>query len=389
MAGRVKKITAVIILSLCLCAAMASADAPSVEVSGYTTAEEAKEHLQELQQELIDVNKKIAAAKNTISEATELANTYSERVDLVQEQIDTLNESITIRQEELAAKQEELDAKEREHDETYTLFKSRLRAMYMNNNVSILSLIFGSKSFSEFLVAAETQSRISKHDTELINKLESEEQEIAAEEAEISAALDELEGDMDTLEDKYSELAALYQEANEDISDAQALKEATESDYNQILADMQETQNELNSLMGTGMDEYVGGYYAWPLPGYQYITAYFGWRTLYGQPNYHTGIDISGSNVYGKPVIASNTGEVVRVRYYSTGYGYHVMIDHGGNNWTVYAHLSSIAVSEGDWVGQGQVIGYVGSTGNSTGPHLHFEIRLDGTQVNPLDYVTR
>ena len=79
----------------------------------------------------------------------------------------------------------------------------------------------------------------------------------------------------------------------------------------------------------------------------------------------------------------------MRVRYYSTGYGYHVMIDHGDNNWTVYAHLSGIAVTEGEWVAQGQTVGYVGSTGNSTGPHLHFEIRINGTAVNPLDYVVR
>jgi murein DD-endopeptidase MepM/ murein hydrolase activator NlpD len=136
------------------------------------------------------------------------------------------------------------------------------------------------------------------------------------------------------------------------------------------------------------MPSYVGGYFAWPLPGYSWISSPFGWRTLYGKPDFHTGIDIAGRNVYGKPIIASNTGQVVKVAYYTTGYGYHVMIDHGDNNWTVYAHMSSIAVKQGEWVNQGQVIGYVGSTGNSTGPHLHFEIRINGERKNPLDYVS-
>ena len=358
-------------------------------VEAATSGEELKQHMQDLQSQLVKLNKQLAEAKDTVKEAQVRSNTYASRVSIVKEQIATLKESIDAKTEELAVKQEELDKKIQEHDQTYELFKSRLRAMYMNNDVSMLSLILGSDSFSEFLVAAETQSRISKHDTELVEKLEMEAQVIEAEEKIIQADLDSLQEDMDVLEDKYSELAALYQEANNDLSAAKALQEATQDDYDAIIADLQNTQNEWNALMGSGMTEYVGGYYAWPTPGYTYITSGFGWRTLYGQPNYHTGIDISGYQIYGSPVIASNTGRVVRVRYYSTGYGYHVMIDHGENNWTVYAHLSGIAVNEGDWVTQGQTIGYVGSTGNSTGPHLHFEIRINGTAQNPLNYVSR
>lgn len=359
------------------------------KVEAYSTGEELKQHMQDLQSQLAKLNQQLADAKNTVKEAEVKSNTYASRVSIVKEQIATLKESIEAKSEELAVKQEELDKKIQEHDQTYELFKSRLRAMYMSNDASVLSLILGSDSFSEFLVAAETQTRISKHDTDLVEKLEMEAQVIAAEEAIIQQDLDSLEEDMDVLEDKYSELAALYQEANNELSAAKAFQNATQDDYDAILADLQNTQNEWNALMGSGMMEYVGGYYAWPTPGYTYITSGFGWRTLYGQPNYHTGIDISGYQIYGSPVIASNTGRVVRVRYYTTGYGYHVMIDHGDNNWTVYAHLSAIAVNEGDWVAQGQTIGYVGSTGNSTGPHLHFEIRINGTAQNPLNYVTR
>lgn len=359
------------------------------DVNAEGSAEELRQHLLELQSQLTKLNQQLVDAKNGVSEAQVKRNTYASRVSIVKEQIETLKVSIEEKADELAKKQEELDKKIQEHDQTYELFKSRLRAMYMNNDVSMLSLILGSKSFSEFLVAAETQSRISKHDTDLVEKLETEAQIIETEEKLIQTELDSLEDDMTVLEDKYSELAKLYQEANSELSAAKAYQEATQDDYDQILSDLQSTQNEWNALMGTGMADYVGGYYAWPTPGYTYITSGFGWRTLYGQPNYHTGIDISGSGIYGSPVIASNTGRVVRVRYYSTGYGYHVMIDHGDNQWTVYAHLSGICVNEGDWVAQGQTVGYVGSTGNSTGPHLHFEIRIDGTAQNPLNYVGR
>ena len=354
-----------------------------------TSQQELRDKMLELQKRLAQVNQQLADAKDSVAEAQVRTSTYASRVSIVKEQIATLQESIDTKSEELAQKQQELDQKIKEHDQTYELFKKRLRAMYMSNDVSTLALIFGSNSFSEFLVAAETQSRISKHDTDLVEKLEMEAKVIEAEQEVIQVELASLQDDMDVLEEKYSELARLYQEANSDLSAAKALQTATQDDYDAILNSLQETQNEWNALMGTGMQDYVGGYYAWPTPGYYYITSGFGWRTLYGQPNFHTGIDISEYGIYGSPVVASNTGRVVRVRYYSTGYGYHVMIDHGDNNWTVYAHLSGIAVTEGEWVAQGQTVGYVGSTGNSTGPHLHFEIRINGTAVNPLDYVVR
>lgn len=382
-----KRIVAMILLVTFIGTGMSSIFEYKVEAA--STGEELKQHLLDLQSQLTKLNQQLVDAKNDVKEAQVRRNTYASRVSIVKEQIETLKVSIEQKSDELAKKQEELDKKIQEHDQTYELFKSRLRAMYMNNDVSMLSLILGSKSFSEFLVAAETQSRISKHDTDLVEKLETEAQIIEAESKLIQTELDSLEDDMSVLEDKYDELARLYQEANNQLSAAKAYQEATQDDYDAIINDLQSTQNEWNALMGSGMTEYVGGYYAWPTPGYSYITSGFGWRTLYGRPNYHTGIDIAGSGIYGSPVIASNTGRVVRVRYYTTGYGYHVMIDHGSNNWTVYAHLSAISVNEGDWVAQGQTVGFVGSTGNSTGPHLHFEVRIDGTAQNPLNYVSR
>lgn len=359
--------------------------APEAEAE---TAQELKDLMNDLQNQLVDINKEIAKSKDAIAEAKQRAATYAERMEIVKKQISVMQQSIDMKREELRIKQQELDDKEREHDETYALFKKRLRAMYMNNNVTTLSLILGSKTFSEFLVAAEMQSKISKHDTELVQKLQDEADAIELQRQDVENQLNSLQDDMDILEDKYNEMASLYQEANEDLSAAEAYKKATEDDYDKVLEELKKTQEEWNALMGTGMPTYVGGYFAWPLPGYSWISSPFGWRTLYGKPDFHTGIDIAGRNVYGKPIIASNTGQVVKVAYYTTGYGYHVMIDHGDNNWTVYAHMSSIAVKQGEWVAQGQVIGYVGSTGNSTGPHLHFEIRINGERKNPLDYVS-
>ena len=143
-----------------------------------------------------------------------------------------------------------------------------------------------------------------------------------------------------------------------------------------------------------GNTEYVGGDWIWPVPTYGNISSGFGWRVLYGVNDYHTGIDISkgsSATIYGAAIVASNSGTVVRAQYRNSGYGNCIMLDHGGGNYTLYGHCSSLAVGLGTYVTQGQVIAYVGNSGNSTGPHLHFEIRLGGSSmkncVDPAPYV--
>lgn len=143
-------------------------------------------------------------------------------------------------------------------------------------------------------------------------------------------------------------------------------------------------------LANAGNDEYVGGDFLWPVKGYNHISSYYGWR--FNNTDFHTGIDITGSGIYGKPVRAANAGKVIFVQTTYTagkGYGKYVIIDHGGGRATLYAHMSAVSVSLGDWVAQGDKVGEVGSTGWSTGPHLHFEIRIDGKKTNPMNYFSK
>ena len=129
------------------------------------------------------------------------------------------------------------------------------------------------------------------------------------------------------------------------------------------------------------------GYYAWPA-NTTYITSPFGYRVhpIYGTSRLHSGTDIGAS--YGSPVTAAAAGSVITavLDYGTTGYGTYVAIYHDNGTTTLYGHMSSLAVSQGDYVSQGQVIGYVGSTGASTGPHLHFEVRINGSCVDPMQY---
>ena len=125
---------------------------------------------------------------------------------------------------------------------------------------------------------------------------------------------------------------------------------------------------------------YIGtGSFVWPMPGYTYITCYYG-------DGGHRGIDIAGGGIYGKPIVAADGGKVIYSDWMDS-YGYCVFIDHGNGYSTRYAHCSSLAVSAGEYVEKGQIVGYVGSTGQSTGNHLHFEVYQNGTRVDPLNFV--
>ncbi len=378
---------------ICLAAALALAAVLSIGLRpslGALTRDEAIKQKAELQQQLIDINRQLAEIKDDVEKAKEKAETYAERKGIVEQQISIIKEAISLKEQELAARQAELELKIKETADTYELFKQRMRALYMNNNYSSsLEMLLGASDFTEFVMNSEASRRISEHDTELIAKLEREQREIEEIKASIEADLAQLEADKQELDAKYNELALLYQEANSELSTAEALQSAKEDDYDAILAELDAINAQWDALMGTGMQDYVGNYFAWPVPGFDWISSKFGWRTLYGRPNYHGGIDIAGAGIYGKPIIASDTGQVRTAAYNAGGYGNYVIIDHGGNNWTVYGHMTQYIVYAGEWVSQGQTIGYVGSTGNSTGPHLHFEIRLNGQKVNPEEYVVR
>ncbi len=129
------------------------------------------------------------------------------------------------------------------------------------------------------------------------------------------------------------------------------------------------------------------GYLVWVVPEYYHISSPFGWRFVRGRFGIHRGLDISGADIFGASVVAATDGTVSTVGYDEDGYGNYVILNHGGGNYTVYAHLSATSVEQGASVVQGDVVGEVGSTGNSTGAHLHFEVRKGGVPVNPLPYL--
>ena len=212
----------------------------------------------------------------------------------------------------------------------------------------------------------------------------------------INADKEELSTDKKDLDSKSDELSALYlenqkllDEAEQNEAEAQAEAERLEKEKEEADAAIDKWYEDYYAALkaagtnsGGSYDSGVGyigtGSFVWPMPGYTYITCYYG-------DGGHRGIDIAGGGIYGKPIVAADGGKVIYSAWMDS-YGYCVFIDHGNGYSTRYAHASALACSVGDTVSPGQTIAYVGSTGNSTGPHLHFEVIYYGSTTNPFNY---
>lgn len=374
-----------------LCALLAILMCATVLLPFLAKAESNSEKLNNLQNQLNQIKQNIAGIKNETDRTQANIDSMEKQNSIIKEQIKTLDEGIAVAQQLLAEKQAELDQKKRDIEQTDALFQERLRAMYVMHNSGVLSTLLGVKSFEELLTASTTLSRISISDTDLLKKMAEEKAQIEADEAYITRRIEELNAEMAQKEAKKQELIANLQVADSKLDDLTAKQKAEEATYADTLAAYNAARAEVEAELGqSSSTDFVGGQFGWPVPGYYHVSSPYGWRTLYGKQDWHTGIDIakgSAASIYGAPVTASLSGTVQKVTYGSRGYGYYVIIDHGGNYKTLYGHLSGIAVTQGQTVIQGDTIGYVGSTGNSTGPHLHFEIRVAGAQQDPLPYL--
>lgn len=267
------------------------------------------------------------------------------------------------------------------------LFKTRLRIMYQNSNNSYLNTLAQSENISDFLSKMQIISTIAKRDKVLANSLEAAKNDVAykkemkEEEARQIAKL---------AEEKKRTVTAIQvsrSKKEEDERKLSASLAALEKKEDELLKKSEELKGLINKLEIRRKGGYVNGQMGWPTPGYGGISSPFGNRLhpILKVNRMHTGIDINAP--HGAAIVAANKGTVVYAGW-QDGYGNTVMVDHGGDIITLYAHCSSLLVKSGQEVDAGTTIAKVGSTGLSTGPHLHFEVRTGGTPVDPLGYVS-
>jgi murein DD-endopeptidase MepM/ murein hydrolase activator NlpD len=365
-------------------------------------ARDINSRLSELEEERRAIQANINSARTALEQERQIKASIDreiaitrEEIELLEDKIENLMQELEIKELEIKIKELEINDKQAEHDASYELFKQRLRAMYMFGDASVVGLIFGAESFVDFLWRADTIARVAEHDRRLMQRLTDERIELEAQRYALDRQREDLENrraDEENLRDqaevKRQELTVQTQEASARIQDVQDLQRQFQSDLARAQAMQKAMEDELQEVLRQiewSTNPYIGGQLLWPLPGFTQITSEFGWR--FGGRDYHTGIDIAGRNVHGQPVVAANSGTVRVANWAFTpgrGYGIYVVIDHGGRVSTLYAHLSHISVQVNDVVRRGQEIGRVGSTGWSTGPHLHFEYRENNNAIDPL-----
>lgn len=320
---------------------------------------------------------------------------------LLTDQISTLNQNIEIQIEllegldnDIKELDEDIAQQQKDLDKGLSDFKARLRAMYMAGDGETAEVLAGSTDFYDLLTRMEIVKRISKHDNEMVILLTDQLEQLNMDMTEVQGLRTEAVNVKNEMDADLENLQTLYDSTDSQIAKLKAEAEDYAKNQKEIEAEEKKIEQELVEAIKAAQQNnaYVGGELLWPVPGYYSLTSKYGNRNIFGSTSFHKGVDISGPNINKKPVVAANSGKVIIAfnndrKGYS--YGKYVVIDHGGGRTTLYGHMSKLNVSVGQKVTQGDVIGYVGSTGQSTGPHLHFEVRVNGQHTNPMQYFSR
>jgi murein DD-endopeptidase MepM/ murein hydrolase activator NlpD len=394
-------------------------------------AESQKEYLETLEDQIETVEQKGISLQTQVK-------AIDEEIDELNKKLKQLGSEIIIIEEDIEKTKKSIKKTQANIDESSEQLAQRLRAAYMSGNQSTLKILMGADSLASFLTRLEMMKRQSESDKKTIEdfkakvtklrnektKLEEDKLSLDSKKTELDIKRDEklekknvltlkqkeYKKTMSDLEKKYAEIETYVSELDKSskayqtyIKELEAEKKAADAEINKILEEYYATQNQQSTTLPSGGNANPttkpssnGGYnsnasWAWPLGNAScYISSHYGYRdaSISGW-GFHGGMDIAGGGITGKPVYATRAGKVISAVTSNSGYGIYVLIDHGDGYSSLYAHMSARYVSAGDTVSKGQMVGRVGSTGNVTGPHLHFEIRYYGEKKDPAKFVKK
>lgn len=370
---------------------------------------------QELEKQIKELKKQQSNNKSDMKEMVALKNNLDQQVGLLYSQIDNMNEQIIAYTLLIADKQDELEAAEERLEELNEKYKERIRTMEEDGGLSYWSVLFKASSFSDLLDRLNMIEEIASSDQRRLKELDKAAQEVEDAKQALEAEKLTLEGMKADLEDTQKDLEEQSAAAQQVLTELVALGAEYEELMDQYEEDQKNFIDELEKLdkeydeqkykehmaTATTAPKPTGGGnggkpvvdkngITWVVPcSYTVVTSAWGYRThpISGKPNvFHNGVDLAGYGINGKPVYATRAGVVTFAGWNGNG-GWTIKIDHLDGYSSYYMHLSAYTVKVGDYVVAGQQIGKVGSTGGSTGPHLHFEIRKNGSSVNPMNYI--
>lgn len=350
-----------------------------------------KSDWEQAEKELSEEKEKYEQIESSKDKAQAQKQSLKNQQSIILDQISQSIEQIQQKELEIANQEQVIAEKQAQIDERWGDFKDRMQAMQVMHDSGAVAMITSAQSLYDLLTFSTTLQQVSEKDTEVLEEMNQQKAELEAEKQELEQAMAELESAKAALEDKSDQLSANIQAQDATISKLDADAKAQE----QVVAEKQKLADEAeaayeqwvqqNASSGSGV---CAEGFIWPLPGAGRVTTEFGadqWVNGVFSSG-HKGLDIAIAG--GTPIYAAHNGTVAATTGHWS-YGNVVMIDNGDGVSTLYAHMQSAAiVSVGQTVTQGQVIGYVGSTGNSSGNHLHFEVRVNGVRQNPRNYIS-
>lgn len=372
---------------------------------GAASKSQLKSEISKLEKESKELEKEIKRLQGKINEQEKLKDTIERKMANVQSQINAYNKQIDSINAKINANKAEIKKNEEEIAANKLAFQKRLRAIYMSNPGSDVLLLLNADDYSDSLALKQLTSSVADQDKKMIEELISEIKKLEEKQEENNKLLEEQLEAKKVIEAKKEELAKDESQIQSVINSIQKDQNEVKDDNALVEKELKQMQKELNNILNASGNSntgivYDGKDFLWPTPTVSRISSYFGPR--WGRN--HNGIDIANGNCWGDKIVAIADGVVTT--YWNNckhnygkkpartccgnGYGNYITINHGTKNGKTYvayyAHMSDIAVSKGQKVKKGQVVGYIGSTGRSTGAHLHFGIAVNGGWVNPMNY---
>lgn len=328
--------------------------------------------------------------KEQKEEAEQLKSDLAKQLNGLLDEMEALENKISAKEEELFAKEEELMSAQVEENNQYESMKKRIKYMYENGNAQLIEILFESENIGDFLNKAEYISTISAYDRDMLKVFQEVTKEVKEQEKVIRAEYEEMEEMQNQLITKQNELETMMKDKADEIAELESAikKNAKKLEKLQKAAEdaLRKQQESVNNPGSAGASVVAGnGYFTHPCPGYSRISSSFGWREqpLPGASTNHKGVDYAAPT--GTPIYAAAAGTVTTAAY-SGNAGKLIVINHGDGKVTKYMHCNAMYVSAGQKVSKGQHIAAVGTTGNSTGPHLHFQLEIGGVPKNPVNY---
>lgn len=430
------KLKRILCAMLCVCMISIPMAIPTT-VSAEDSISDLEQQLQQLEQENQKYQKILDDTKSDIAEKEEYKSALVSKVQVLDEKIAVTREKISSLNDDIKEKQDAYDKGLSEVEDQFDALANRLRILYMSGNATDLEIIFGAKDFSDLIDKMELVKSLANSDKELISEIQTKLDELSTKKESLEADKKDLETQQASLKSDQDEFNKLISDNDEILKNlyasnseaqnslesaalqsdeieakisqyyaaqkaaaehaAQASQSSSSSGSSSSSSSSSSSGSSSSGSSSSGSSSVIvpsGSGFAWPTPGFVSLSSeWFEDREVYN----HGGIDIAGAGIMGTPVVAAADGTVIASNSSCThnwgksyscgcggGYGNYVMISHAGGKMTVYGHLTSLTVSTGQTVSRGQVIGYVGSTGNSTGPHLHYECRLNGVRYNPM-----